>query len=211
MSDQVAPSCTAFEGPRRLASGSLSEVALAVKAAVDGGSLQPLLVFDDASGQVIDFDLRGTQADVIARLPALATRLAPPQTQPLQTEEETAAGPRGKGRPKLGVIAREVTLLPRHWDWLAVQQGGASAALRRLVEQARRAGGGSQQRRMARETAYRFMSAMVGNLAGFEEATRALFADDRPRMEAHMATWPKDIRNHTLRLAWGDHVPSTEI
>jgi hypothetical protein len=210
MSDPFAPSCTAFEGARRLASGSLSEVALAVKAAVDRGSLQPLLVFDDASGQAIDFDLRGTEADVIARLPALAARLAPPQTQPLQTEE-AAAGPRGKGRPKLGVIAREVTLLPRHWDWLAAQQGGASATLRRLVEQARRAGGASQQRRMARETAYRFISAMAGNLAGFEEATRALFADDRPRMEAHMATWPEDIRDHALRLAWGDRVPSTEI
>lgn len=206
MSDPFAPSCTAFEGARRLASGSLSEVALAVKEAVNGGSLEPLLVFDDATGQAIDFDLRGTEADVIARLPALAARLAPPQT-----EEETAAGPRGKGRPKLGVIAREVTLLPRHWDWLAAQQGGASATLRRLVEQARRAGGASQQRRMARETAYRFISAMAGNLAGFEEATRALFADDRPRMEAHMATWPEDIRDHTLRLAWGDHVPSTEI
>ncbi|SFI84086.1 hypothetical protein SAMN05216304_103713 [Bosea sp. OK403] len=211
MSDPFAPSCTAFEGTRRLASGSLSEVARAVKAAVDGGSLEPVLVFDDASGQVIDFDLRGSEADVIARLPALAARLAPPQAQPLQTEGETAAGPRGKGRPKLGVIAREVTLLPRHWDWLAAQQGGASAALRRLVEQARRAGGASQQRRMARETAYRFISAMAGNLAGFEEATRALFADDRPRMEAHMATWPQDIRDHTLRLAWGAHVPSTEL
>jgi hypothetical protein len=206
MSDPFAPFCTAFEGARRLASGSLSEVAGAVKAAVDGGALQPLLVFDDASGQAIDFDLRGTEADVIARLPALAARLAPPQT-----EEETAAGPRGKGRPKLGVIAREVTLLPRHWDWLAAQQGGASATLRRLVEHARRAGGASQQRRMARETAYRFMSAMAGNLAGFEEAARALFADDRPRMEPHMATWPEDIRDHTLRLAWGDHVPSIEI
>jgi hypothetical protein len=210
MSDPFALSCTAFEGTRRLASGSPGEVALAVKAAADGGSLQPLLVFDDASGQAIDFDLRGTEADVIARLPALAARLAPPQTQPLQTEE-AAAGPRGKGRPKLGVIAREVTLLPRHWDWLAAQQGGASATLRRLVEQARRAGGAGQQRRMARETAYRFISAMAGDLAGFEEATRALFADDRPRMEAHMATWPQDIRGHTLRLAWGDHVPPTKI
>lgn len=205
MSDLFAPSCTAFEGPRRLASGSLTEVTLAVKEAADGGSLLPLLVFDDASAQVIDLDLRGSKADVIARLPELAARLAPPQT-----DEETAAGPRGKGRPKLGVIAREVTLLPRHWDWLAAQQGGASATLRRLVEQARRAGGASQQRRMARETAYRFMSAMAGDLSGFEEAVRALFADDRPRMEAHMATWSKDIRDHTLRLAWGVHVPPTE-
>lgn len=109
------------------------------------------------------------------------------------------------------MIAREVTLLPRHWDWLAAQQGGASAALRRLVEQARRTGGARQQRRMAQEAAYRFMSAIAGNLAGFEEATRALFADDRRRMEAHMATWPEDIRDHTLRLAWGDRVPPAEI
>jgi hypothetical protein len=106
------------------------------------------------------------------------------------------------------VVAREVTLLPRHWEWLADQRGGASAALRRLVDEARRASGGVK-RRAAQETAYRFMSAMAGDLTAFEEAARALFADDRSRMEQHMASWPQDIRDHVLRLAWGDRASIT--
>ncbi len=77
------------------------------------------------------------------------------------------AEPRGRGRPKLGVVAREVTLLPRHWDWLNAQPGGASVALRKLVEQARRANGDADRARAAREAAYHFMSAMAGDLPAF--------------------------------------------
>lgn len=211
MSDDLAKPCTAFEGARRLSSGPLIEVVLAVKEAADRGASAPLLVFDDATGQVLDFDLRGAKADVITRLSGRAARPATPSRIPkADAETEPSEGPRGKGRPKLGVVAREVTLLPRHWDWLAAQPGGASAALRRLVDEARRAGtGNALKRRTAQETAYHFMSAMAGDLAGFEEAARALFADDRPRMEQHMAGWPADIRDHVLRLAWGDRASIT--
>ena len=92
--------------------------------------------------------------------------------------------PRGRGRPKLGVVAREVTLLPRHWDWLNSQSGGASVALRKLVEAARLAGDDKDRTRHAQEAAYRFMTALAGNLPGYEEATRALYAADPARFDA---------------------------
>jgi hypothetical protein len=109
--------------------------------------------------------------------------------------------PRGPGRPKLGVVAREVTLLPRHWEWLNAQPGGASVALRKLVEEARRQNGEKDRVRRARETAYRFMAAMAGNYESFEEAARALFAGDRPRFATMIAAWPQDIRDHATKLA----------
>jgi hypothetical protein len=188
---------TAFEGERRLASGPLDEVALAIKR-VERQDAAPIAIFNDLTGRAIDLDLRGSEADVVARLaqhPAhgkASDAIAP------------ASEPRGRGRPKLGVVAREVTLLPRHWEWLNAQPGGASVALRKLVEQARRATGDADRARAAREAAYHFMSAMAGNLPGFEEATRALFADDPRRMAGHIATWPADIRDHVVKLAYSD-------
>jgi hypothetical protein len=173
-------SFTAFIGQRRLASGPAADVALAVKRTEP----QPgIVVFDDGTGRPVDFDLRGTETEIIARL----------------TPAETP--PRGRGRPKLGVVAREVTLLPRHWEWLSAQPGGASVALRKLVDDARRAGGDKDRERQARDAAYHFMSVMAGNLPHFEEASRALFADDRRRFAALIADWPADVRDHVLRLA----------
>ena len=120
-------------------------------------------------------------------------------------EQRRPSEPRGRGRPKLGVVAREVTLLPRHWEWLNAQPGGASVALRKLVEEARRANGDRDRQRAARDAAYHFMSAMAGNLAHFEEASRALFADDRRRFAGLIASWPADIRDHVVKLAYADH------
>jgi len=108
--------------------------------------------------------------------------------------------PRGPGRPKLGVIAREVTLLPRHWDWLNGQPGGASVALRKLVEEARRVNEGKDRLRRTQEATYRFMSAMAGNLPDFEEATRALLANNHDHLLEFVQTWPEDIREHLIRL-----------
>ncbi|MGK9169443.1 DUF2239 family protein [Inquilinus limosus] len=183
--DPSVPTCTAFQGVRRIASGPLAEVALAVKRAADRDDAIPVLVFDDATSRPVELDLRGSEAEVLARLP----RAAEPEA------------PRGPGRPKLGVVAREVTLLPRHWDWLARQPGGASVTLRRLVEEARRAGEGQDRSRRAQEAAYRFMAAMAGDRPGFEEAARALFAPDRDRFVALTEAWPADIRDHARRLA----------
>jgi hypothetical protein len=150
---------------------------------VDRGERAPVVIFDDASSQVVEIDFRGTPAEVVERL------------------EPKAEAPRGPGRPKLGVVAREVTLLPRHWEWLNLQPGGASVALRKLVEHARKSNESRDRVRVARESAYRFMSAMAGNEPGFEEATRALFAGDRAKFEEHVRRWPADVREHAKKLA----------
>ena len=193
---------TAFAGHRILAAGALADVALAVKRALAARSNDPILVFDDLSGKQVDLDLRGDDAAVAERHRAPADAAPPAPEAPDAAAEETQ--PRGRGRPKLGVVAREVTLLPRHWDWLAAQPGGASVVLRKLVEQARRDNESADRRRQRQEAAYRFMSAMAGNLPGFEEATRALYAEDRERFAAQVASWPQDVRGYALGLAWPD-------
>jgi hypothetical protein len=195
---------TAFVGDRRLASGPLAEVTLAVMKASRKTAAEPIVVFDDANGQPIDLDLRGTERDVVARLPPPAADLQTP------ADDVAAPEPRGRGRPRLGVVAREVTLLPRHWEWLGVQPGGASVALRKLVEEARRTSGDRDRSRAAREAAYHFMSTMAGNLPGFEEASRALFADDRRRFGELIAGWPGDIRDHIVRLAFSDRADPSQ-
>jgi uncharacterized protein len=187
---------TAFAGQRRLASGPLAEVALAVKRA-EPRAVEPIAIFSDSTGHAIDLDLRGTPDEVQARLPDTAG--GSPLLDAAPTE------PRGRGRPRLGVVAREVTLLPRHWEWLNAQPGGASVALRKLVDDARRSSGDRDRQRAARDAAYHFMSAMAGNLPHFEEASRALFADDRRRFAGEIAAWPADIRDHVVRLAYRDH------
>ncbi|MHB0770686.1 DUF2239 family protein [Bradyrhizobium sp. 5.13L] len=187
---------TAFVGQRRLASGTAGEVALSVKRATQPLD-QPVIIFDDGTGRSIDFDLRGDDREVLARLAKL---MPPPATE----NSEPPSGPRGRGRPKLGVVAREVTLLPRHWEWLNAQAGGASVALRKLVDEARRASGAKERERHARDAAYHFMSTMAGNLPQFEEASRALFADDRRRFTGLIADWPTDIRDHIVKLAYSD-------
>jgi hypothetical protein len=179
--------CTAFQGERRLASGSRLEVALAVKAALERDGHHPILIFDDATGGPIDFDLRGGEAEIEARLAA--------------DDRQASLAPRPPGRPKLGVVAREVTLLPRHWEWLAGQPGGASVTLRKLVEAARGAGGDRDRARRARTAADRFMAAMAGDRPGYEEAARALYAGDEARWRQLVEPWPEDIRAHALRLA----------
>jgi uncharacterized protein len=188
-------SFTAFIGQRRLASGAAGDVALAVKRTASQPS-EPIIIFDDGTGRSIDFDLRGEDREVLARL----AKLAPPPSE----ETTPPSEPRGRGRPKLGVVAREVTLLPRHWEWLNAQPGGASVALRKLVDEARRATGDKDRERQARDAAYHFMSTMAGNLTRFEEASRALFADDRRGFTGLIADWPADIRDHIVKLAYSD-------
>ena len=189
---------TAFIGDQRLASGPPDEVALAVMKASKSAAAEPIVVFDDANGRPIDLNLRGTEREVVARLPQ------PPSDLEAPADDLSAPEPRGRGRPKLGVVAREVTLLPRHWEWLGVQPGGASVALRKLVEEARRSSGDRDRSRAATDAAYHFMSAMAGNLPDFEEASRALFADDRRRLAEFIAGWPGDIRDHIVKLAFSD-------
>ena len=192
--------CTAFEGHRLIASGELPAVALAVKEVLARGEQAPVLVFDDATAAPVEFDLRGTAEDIVARLNHAA--LAADSDYDASNDAAADPGtPRGRGRPKLGVVAREVTLLPRHWDWLNAQPGGASVALRKLVETARAAGEDRDRKRAAQEAVYRFMTALAGNLPDYEDATRALYAGDRSRFEEKIAQWPEDVRAYALRLA----------
>lgn len=197
----MSSSFTAFDGHRRIAYGPLHTVALIVKRAIERGVGGPVLLFDDATGRQVDIDIGGSDEEVMARLvPPL------PSNAPADVEIATDADarmPRGRGRPKLGVIPREVTLLPRHWDWLASQPGGASVALRKLVEEARRTHVEADRRRTMQERAYHFMSAMAGNMPGFEEAARALFAPDEQRFRKLVAAWPRDVRDHATALAFG--------
>lgn len=175
----------AFAGTTRIAEGDWTQVSRAAWRGLEAAAAGPVLVFDAATGRVADLDPRDRAAAVEA------AEVATPE-------------PAKRGRPKLGVVAREVTLLPRHWDWLAQQPGGASVALRRLVETARKEMSSADERRAARDAAYRFMQAIAGDLAGFEEASRALFADDMAGLAERIAAWPRDVRAQVLEILGQD-------
>ena len=192
--DYSDTNCIAFEGTRCIACGPLAEVALKAKETSDAQPLARILIFNSVTSDLIEIDCRGSVADVMGRIAPATKEISLPVELPVST-------PAGRGRPKLGVVAREVTLLPRHWEWLSSQPGGASVALRKLVEQAKRASSSADQIRKAQNVTYQFMSVMAGCLDGFEEASRALFAADRSRFEALLAAWPVDIREHLQRLA----------
>lgn len=200
---QPAAHWTAFSGTRLLHRGTPFEVALAVQEALQCDPNANVLTFDDQVGRTVDLDLRGSADDIAARLA-------------LQLSPADAAGPssadaqmRSPGRPKLGVVAREVTLLPRHWDWLGAQPGGASVTLRKLVDTARTASTAQDRIRQAQASADRFMMAMAGDLPGYEEVARALYAGQRERFNALTESWPIDLRDHSRRLAEPAFEPAT--
>ncbi|MEO6839190.1 MAG: DUF2239 family protein [Bradyrhizobium sp.] len=199
--DPISDGYIAFEGDRRVALGDLRSVARAAKQALDQNKDAAVLIFDGTTSSPVDLDFRGNVDDVLARLPVVR--------ETVHAEPEPPAS-RGPGRPKLGVVAREVTLLPRHWEWLAQQSGGASVAIRKLVEQARRSGDDKDRIRQSQEAAYRFMSAMAGNQPHFEDATRTLFAPDPVRFNALIAGWPTDVRDHAAKLAERSFARETE-
>jgi hypothetical protein len=179
---EATPTYAAFLGDRLLARGPLRDVLSAVKKAVgDDPGAMPLF-FEDASGRQVDFDLRGTLPDVLEREAPLPKRA-------------------GRGRPRMGVVSREVSLLPGHWRWLEQQPGSISSTLRRLVQQARANETARDRARRAAATAGRVMTALAGDRDHFEEAYRALDAGDRRRFEVLTAGWPDDIRDYLARLA----------
>lgn len=197
MGEQDIHHYTAFEGSRCLAQGNLLEVVEKVKPVMDRGSQTSILIFDDFTGETVEVDFRGTTTEIINRL-----KKSPLMAEPVFLEiQPPPGGPKGPGRPKLGVVSREVTLLPRHWEWLNSQPGGASVALRKLVEQARKIYQNRDRIRQSREAAYRFMDALAGNLPGFEEATRALFAGNRDRLHALAGLWPEDVGVYAKKLS----------
>lgn len=162
---------TVFHKNAVLARGTPDEVLPAMREQQPLERAGDLLAFDDETGRQIDFDLR-------------------PEAQP---------APRPRGRPSLGVEAKEVTLLPRHWAWLAEQRGGASATLRKLVEEALSKGRTAKDHH---DTAFRFLNVMAGDLPGFEEAVREIYAGNKVGYDHYSYDWPRDIRDHGRRLAF---------
>lgn len=163
---------TAFFDDRIIARGPRPEVTRAVEQGWPGDQ-GAVRVFNDSTGRPADLDL---------------------------WDASKAAPPRPRGRPRLGVVAREVTLLPRHWAWLAAQPGGASAALRRLVDSARRESPGPRERR---DAVYRFLSDIAGDRPGYEEAVRALYRGEIERFRELVAPWPQDVRGYAEALLEG--------
>ena len=171
---------TAFAGARRVATGNRDSILSQVKQYTDTNADQ-VLIFEDMTGKQVDFDFSGSLEDVLERGRARIVRMGP-------------------GRPKLGVVGREVSLLPRHWDWLEDQPNGISAAIRRLVDEARKREPGAQRARRLRDGIARFMWAMGGDLPHFEEATRALYGEADAPLATLIGEWPEDVRAHVLRL-----------
>ena len=196
---------TGFDGHCQIKTGSLSEVARAVRLAEEGGARGPLLVFDDETGRVVDLEptVETSASDAGGEVVGIANASGAEDSTSTGADQ-SGAEPRKRGRPKLGVVAREVTLLPRHWEWLNAQPGGPSVALRKLVDEARRASAGRDREREAREAAYRFIHAIAGDFPGFEEVTRALFAGDSEQFYALMGEWPNDVRDYAARLLAAD-------
>ncbi len=187
---------TAFLDGKIVAAGSRDTVTRALEERYPASDHAAIRVFDDRTGKVTDLDLW----DAAAMVARAALDRAGAQAKPLRTEASGQLGletPRGRGRPKLGVQAREVTLLPRHWEWLGQQPGGASAALRRLVEEARKSGSDR------REAAYYFLQASCGDRPGYEEALRAVYRGDRAGLDEIAADWPEDMRGYLARLLDG--------
>jgi len=178
---------TAFEGAACIGLGDITLVAALAKEAIDKDPHADIHIFDDSTSELLELDFRGTVEDVLQRLPA--------SDQPDKIEL------RGPGRPKLGVVAREVTLLPRHWDWLNTQPGGASVALRKLVEIAKRENVSKDQIRQAQDASYKFMFTMAGNMLNYEEALRALYAGNQESFDFQIEKWPMDIKAHTKKLS----------
>ncbi|MES1204439.1 MAG: DUF2239 family protein [Pseudomonadota bacterium] len=182
---------TAFAGQRLIAAGPIKSMLSRLKQCLDAGETDPVLVFEDQTGVQVDFDTRGSAEDVLARL----------SFHPHFASDEAQGRLRlGPGRPKLGVISREISLLPRHWNWLEQQGGGVSSTLRKLVEEAARHRQGRPRADVARDAVGKFMWAMAGDLPHFEDASRALFAGDHKRLGTMIRAWPVDIRDHLQRL-----------
>lgn len=183
-------SYTAFLNGNLLAQGNLEDVVLKIKKQMGKADHSEALLFNDSTGKVIDFNYQGSKEDVEKRLEVYKT----------PTSVSTPTGP---GRPKLGVVSREVSLLPRHWEWLAAQPGGASATLRLLIEEARKKTESSVSIKQLQERTYQVMFTLAGDLEGYEESVRALYKKDRKSFLEHQNTWPSDVKKYILKVAQG--------
>lgn len=183
---------TAFEGDKLVCKGDLPDVILRLKRRMGKAENSAVLIFSDATGNTMDFNFQGTEKDVLKRLEIFSGDDAP---------DIPVAEPAGPGRPRLGVVSREVSLLPRQWEWLASQSGGASAILRRLVDEERKRSIGGDTVKKHQERTYKFISVMAGDMKGYEDALRALYRKDQKSFNLHTGEWSPDVKAHALRLA----------
>jgi len=181
---------TAFEGYKLLSHGDIETVALDVRKALKKDSNKSVLIFSDSTGRQIDLNLNGYESEVLERLKVFA---APPVS--------THIG--GVGRPKLGVVSREISLLPQHWEWLSNQEGGASSVIRRLIDAKMNTSllSAKEKTKKVQEVVYKFLSAVAGNLPNFEEVVRYLYRKDKKKFEDLMSDWPSDVSKHASFLA----------
>jgi len=189
---QQASKILAFSAQKLIAEGAFGEVLQLVKNHIKQNDTGNILFFNGSDGRQIDIDLQSGAGESGNGSKAAAAESGSNQAIPTK---------KPRGRPKLGVVGREVTLLPRHWQWLDKQRGGASARLRRLIDQERKATAGDDMIRESQDSANRFMYAMAGDIAGFEEAVRALYARDKAGFDQETAAWPVDIRDRARGFA----------
>ncbi len=185
---ELQGSYTAFEGTHRLFQGTFQEVVLKIKKRLGKSENSSILIFSDVTGKTMDFNFQGSEKDVLKRLEVYVSKEESPESS-------------GPGRPKLGVVSREISLLPRHWEWLATQPGGASATLRRLIEEAKKKSTTHISTKQIQERVYRMMSVIAGDMEGFEEALRALYKMDRIGFQLHVQSWPRDVKNYVIEMA----------
>lgn len=182
-----------FLGARLIARGELVSV-LRAACALDAELIRGVLFFDETTGAQIDFDLRGSWEEVFARL-------ADRQMAGAVSDQSASRGP---GRPKLGIVCREVCLLPTQWEWLSCQPGGASVALRKLVHEASRNDSSKSALAARRAAVDRVLLALAGNQPRYEEASRALWAGDLERMTGLVREWPGDLGAWAISLLQED-------
>jgi hypothetical protein len=183
-----SPRYVAFAGASQIAEGDFRSVVLAARSQPSDTSVR---IFDQGTGEEVQLDPSISWGDAVTRLPG-----------------DPSGTTRAPGRPKLGVVSKEVTLLPRHWAWLAAQRGSVSATLRRLIDEARHLHEERDAVRRAQDSAYRFISMMAGHEPTFEEAVRALFRGDGARFHAETAAWPPDVRDRSRDFAAGAFPPA---
>lgn len=183
-------SYTAFENDQILTQGPLDQVVLKIKRKLGNAAHSSILIFSDQSGKIMDFNFSGSEAEVIKRLDIYVSSSSPASSE-IQ----------GPGRPKLGVISREVSLLPRHWEWLAQQSSSVSAILRKMIEEAMKKSSTANETKQSQERTYQFMSVMAGNLSQYEEALRALYQKNQKLFFSLIDKWPTDIKKHVTSLA----------
>lgn len=180
----------AFKKEKLIAEGDLKKVILKTKRELMRSPESAILIFSNETGKTMDFNFQGSENEVLSRLEVF-----------LEPKIEIDPKEKKVGRPSLGVISREVSLLPKHWEWLACQSGGASAEIRRLVEKAMKQTQAASTVKMAQEKTFRFLNTIAGNFPNFEEAIRSLYRRDLNAFEQIIKFWPVDIKDHALHLS----------